>query len=391
MITNKKIIQTLLLLTLSIMLSSCETQIGTAIGSAFTNLITGNGFGSSSGDDAYEKMKAEELKKGADTKTAADLYNDAAGSRCNEGSSLISILNPFSKKNISAIKDKMCTCEAWGTCDGKSCSCDVLCPKNFQILNRSKTAMSDNADDSLSFTNGDSDFYSKYSDYTGFCWGHAVVTQRFNRLAKFLPAVPKTGGDDPIIRQRELKYIIEKLNNNEPVDISGYKNLKDFSSDPEVKELLEDVVKKTWASNAMSTQGLHIVASGEPNPTEDTKKLFDDIEFRLKNNQMPAVVFNDKNNSSDAHTVLVSGSGTTSDGKRYLCIRDNNFNPERSYDCKNKMILAADGTLDYGPWSTKKIGKIELSYSENSNTMEQIANLQSHCKSEKNCSVFYQN
>lgn len=379
---KNKTIHLFILLSMSVLLSSCETQIGTAIGAAFTNLITGRGFNSSSGTEAYEQMKSETL--GQSDQSSAFGGGSGDSSCANTGDAL-SILNKRDSNNLSGLKDKMCTCEAWGTCDAKSCSCQKLCPQNFEILNRSKTASDDSKDNSLSFTNSDPDFYTKYKDYTGFCWGHAVITQRFNRLAQFHPAREKLGKNDPLIRQRELKSIISKLNNNEPVDIAGYKNLQDFSSDPEVKELLEDTVKKNWARNAMSTQGLHIVASGEPNPVEETKKLFEDIDFRIKHNQMPAVVFNDKNSAAYAHTVLVSGTGTDSDGKRYLCIRDNNYAPERSYNCKNKMVLNEDGSLKYSAWPYKTIGKLELSYTENSNVVEQINNLHSKCASDKEC------
>ncbi len=357
--------------------SSCESQFGTAVGAAFGNLFTGNGFGSSSGDEVYQKMKEE---------TLASPSSMSPDSKCgNDPVDLGSILSNKNTKAMSNIKDKICSCQAWGTCDNKSCNCESLCPKNFEIFNRSGTATSDNADDSLSFTNSDDDFYKKYSDYNGFCWGHAIVTQRFNRLAKFYPASPKFSMDDDLVRRRELVGIIERLDNNEPVDIPGYKNLKEFSNDPEVKELLEENVKKNWAKNAMSSQGLSIISSGEPQGSDYYNKLFDDMQFRLDNHQMPAIVFNDRDNSSDAHTVLVSGSGKNPDGQRYLCIRDNNYTPEKSYDCKNKMLLGSDGTISYNGWAKKRIGKVELSYTENSNALEQIKNLRDKCRREKNC------
>lgn len=383
---KNKTIHLLILISTAILLSSCETQIGTAIGAAFTNIFTGRGFQSSSGTEAYEQMKSEAL---SGTNHSSAFGGGTGDPACSNPGDALSVLNKRDSSNLSGLKDKMCTCEAWGTCDAKSCSCQKLCPKNFEILNRSKSANDDSKENSLSFTNSDSDFYTKYKDYTGFCWGHAVITQRFNRLAKFNPNLGRVGGDDPIVRQRELKYIISKLNNNEPVDINGYKNLHDFSSDPEVKELLEETVKKNWARNAMSTQGLHIVASGEPNPVEETRKLFEDIDFRVKHNQMPAVVFNDKNSASYAHTVLVSGTGTGPDGKRFLCIRDNNYAPERSYNCQNKMVLNDDGSLKYSSWPYRTIGKIELSYTENGNVVEQINNLHSKCASDKECDRFF--
>jgi len=49
------------------------------------------------------------------------------------------------------------------------------------------------------------------------------------------------------------------------------------------------------------------------------------------------------------------------------------------------MILGHDGTISYGPWEPAKIGKVELSYTENDNALEQMKNLTTKCQNEKNC------
>jgi len=59
----------------------------------------------------------------------------------------------------------------------------------------------------------------------------------------------------------------------------------------------------------MSTQGLSIVASGDPQGAKHYNELFDDIEFRLEHHQSPAIVFNKQESSTYAHTVLVTGTG----------------------------------------------------------------------------------
>ena len=357
---------------------ACESQIGTAISTAFTNLISGNAFSNSSSDELYQKMKEQTLSQGLSE-------NNGTIPSCNDQS--LDVISSSTGINFKRVKDNLCTCVAWGTCDKNSCSCDKLCPSDFSILNRSGLAMNDSEENSLSFTNNDLEFYKRDSHYTGYCWGHAVVTQRFNRLAKFVPSEPKkfSNIDEYEQRRRELKYIIKKINNNEPVDIPGYKNLKDFSSDPEVKEILLDNVKDEWARNAMSTQGLSIVASGKPESKEYYEDLFNDIEFRLKNHQSPAIVFNQRESSAFAHTVMVSGSGMTRDGTRYLCLRDNNYQQHNNMNCSSKMYLNANGTVSYDRWSPAEIGKVQLSYTENSNTLEQMENLKKRCHDDKDC------
>jgi len=104
------------------MLSSCESQIGTAVGAAFTNLLTGAGFRSSSGTEAYEALKNETLGQSGQTEF---------GGGCKSPDDALTVIGSKDSKNMSAIKDKICTCEAWGTCDSKSCSCQMLCPKKL--------------------------------------------------------------------------------------------------------------------------------------------------------------------------------------------------------------------------------------------------------------------
>lgn len=371
----KKII---LILFLATAFSGCDSQIGSGIQAAIGNLFTGNMFSHSASDEAYQKMKDTIIKdEGVSLETQKSC----------EKTKVEPIIPNKDKKDLSSIKNLLCTCAAWGTCDKQSCSCDTLCPKGFDILTMNKNVLDDSASNSLAFANGDFSFYKKYSNYRGFCWGHAVVTQRFNRLASFKPNENKKfmGSGNDQSRIREYKSIIKKLNNNEPVDIPGFNNLHDFSSDPEVKEILQDTLKDVWAQNAMSSQGLSIVASGEPQGAKHYNDLFDDIEFRLKHHQSPTIIFNQQKSSSYAHSVLVNGYGKTSDGRRYICLRDNNYYPEQNQHCGSQMILENDGTVSYGPWEPAKIGKVELSYTENSNTLEQMKNLSTKCENEKNC------
>lgn len=367
--------------------TSCESQIVTALGSAFKNLITGNGFADSSSDLIYNQLKQE--TQGSDDK------KDPSGQEltCHEPQSNLKANPKVDIKTMSNLKDMLCSCRPWGSCDKLSCTCDSLCPKNFEILNRSGNAVNNALENSLCISNGDIEFYKEYSDYSGFCWGHAIVTQRFNRLAKFEPNLPLKFNSEEFDSDRinEYKNIIEKINNNEPVDIPGFKNLYEFSSDPEVKAIFRESLKDNWAANAMSAQGLAMVASGSPQNGDSNNKLFDDLTFRLKHNQSPLIIFNDKNQSTHVHAVLVSGQGTNALGQRYLCINDNNFWPEMNTDCKNKMILAEDGTLKYEKWPRLEIGQVKLSFNENSNTIEQVNNLQAKCLVDKNCEADQEN
>lgn len=361
-----------LLLVVLIFSTACDSQIGTAISTAATNIITGKAF-FSGGDSAYEKLKSQNEINPYNSRLDGCQVPD-------KSSSLI--------PTISKIKDKMCTCQTWGTCDALSCNCKILCPNNFSILNRAGTAKDESEASSLSFTNGDQAFYNKDPNYAGYCWGHAVVTQRFNRLAKFDGESPKLyqGRENDEKRRDYYKSVIKKVNKNEPVDIVGYKNLNDFSSNPEVRELLQESVKDNWAENAMTVQGLKMIATSETQGTDYYNNLFDDIEYRLNNFQQPTIVFNEKGNAVYSHAVLVSSYGKNSKGERYLCLRDNNHVASETMNCRKKMILRQDGSIYYEGWHSE-IGRVVLANSENSNTVEQVKNLRSKCLTDKNCSV----
>lgn len=371
------------LMLLIVFFTSCESQLGTAVSFAFSNLFSGQGFNSSSSDEMYEEYKEKE-RMSKDTS-----FISGSGS-CQSGTEdALEMVLDKTANSFSKIKDKLCSCKAWGSCDNKSCSCEKLCPEGFEILNRGVD--NDAPENSLSFNNGDTAFYKKDSGYTGYCWGHAVVTQRFNRLATFNPGIKKqfTGEDEKSMRLRNYQYIIDKINNNEPIEIIGFKNLKEFSSDPEVKDLLQESVKKNWGENAMSMQGLAMVTNTRSQGEEYYTKVFDDIEYRLSKHQEPAIVINQVGEGSSAHTFLISGSGVDkTTGERYLCARDNNFSAERIVDCQKKLYLTKEGTVEYHMipgLPPKAIGNMKVSYTENSNTVEQMKNLKTHCLAYKGC------
>lgn len=377
----------LLLLALLLIFSGCETQVGTAITSTFSNIVTGKAFRDSSSDKAYEALKQTTLSRpSVDSVTPNCIPTDA-----------LTALSLSDEDNMTSIKDQLCTCTAWGTCDVKSCSCDKLCPNSFGIFKKVNEGEWDSAANTLSFTNGDNKFVDNDPSYSGYCWGFSVLTQRFNRLATFSPATEKKyqSIEEESSRIQEYKRIIAQLNRNEPVTIPGFKSLQEFSTDPEVKNLLEDSVKEIWAANATGTQGLAMVTSTKTPDSKKLNDLFDDIEFRLKNNLSPSIVYNEPSGFATAHVLQVSSTSVNEAGERYLCLRDNQYRALNSQNCNIKMIMRNDGKLirQYGTYDPAKpddnkpreLGNIALTHTENTDTMEQMHNLHNKCAGEKGC------
>lgn len=377
----------LLLIALLLIFSGCETQVGTAISSTFSNIVSGRAFRDSSSDDAYKALKKTTLSKpSVDTVTPNCIPLDA-----------LNALSVGDQNNMTSIKDQLCTCTAWGTCDAKSCSCENLCPNDFGIFKKVNPEDLNSAANTLSFTNGDNRFVDSDPSYSGYCWGFSVLTQRFNRLATFSPAAEKKyqSIEEESSRIQEYKRIIAQLNRNEPVTIPGFKSLEEFSTDPEVKNLLEDSVKEIWAANATSTQGLTMVASTKTPSNTELNVLFDDIEFRLKNNLSPSIVYNEPMGFSTAHVLQVSSTGVNEGGERFLCLRDNQYRAQNSLNCNIKMIMQKNGKLvrQYGAYDPAKpdrnkpreLGNVALIHNENTDTMEQVHNLRNKCAGEKGC------
>lgn len=377
----------ILLIVMLLIFSACESQVGTAITSTFSNIVSGKAFRDSSSDEAYKALKESTLSKPSlESVTPNCIPTDA-----------LTALSLNNQENMTSIKDQLCTCTAWGTCDVKSCSCEKLCPNNFGIFKKVNAEELDSAANTLSFTNGDNKFVDSDPSYSGYCWGFAVLTQRFNRLATFSPATEKKyqSVEEESSRIQEYKRIIAQLNRNEPVTIPGFKSLEEFSTDPEVKNLLEDSVKDIWAANATSTQGLAMVASTKTPSNEEFNELFDDIEFRLKNNLSPSIVYNEPIGFSTAHVLQVSSTGINEAGERFLCLRDNQYRAQNSLNCNIKMIMQKSGKLirQYGAYDPAKpddnkpreLGNVALTHTENTDTMEQVHNLRNKCAGEKGC------
>jgi hypothetical protein len=357
----------ILLLAIIFIFTGCQDQAGVLVEGIFTNLFNGNLFESSATDKAYDQLKSKTDVESIVTPDCVTKTED--------------IISGSIVSNLSTLKDKMCTCLAWGSCDKRSCSCDKLCPLNFEILNRGPQSTGSRIEDQFAFNN--TSIGKNYTSYQGFCWGFASLTQKFNRLATFslMKKLPDSVEKDSFSKLDYYKEIITKIKNNEPVEIPGYSSLNQFSSDPMIQELLVPEIEDVWKANAASWQGLQSVREGERMKYSEYDNLFTEIEDQIENHQTPKVLFNQVGISGWAHVVQVQSVKKDPNGKKYLCVWDNSYPLEYSLDCKKKMELSPTGELKYGFYN---VGKIELPHDEKSETVAQVNNLQ------KNCSVKYQ-
>lgn len=377
----KKLFNLFVLLFMLMNFSACESQPGMLVGGLFKNMFNVSDWFSSA-DGEYEKLKN------------SNRYQEDVLSYCRDKSS-----DQYS--SLQKIKDSLCQCMPWGSCDKGSCSCDILCPTDFKIFNRNPKVSDENLiDNSFSFTNGDMAFREKVAGYTGFCWGHANLTAKFNRLAVFEGTKPKLYQEEEqrVERTKYYQRIIDQVANNEPVDIPGFKNLYEFSSHPEVQALLVDKVGDLWSKNASSLQGIKSVMNHTGLSKNESSSLVADIEERLANNQQPSLLFNTKGLPGSAHVVLVQKTVTDpATNQKYICIRDNNYPASTHDNCGRRIKVNQDGSLAscYNSYDREKkkfylacddeVGHASIAHNENRDTVDQMKNLHTKCTSDKDC------
>lgn len=326
------------------------------------------------------------------------------------------------------VRDLACSCYSWGTCTKDVCSCDILCPFGMDIFDRGVLKEDNVSENSLAFTNNGAglgtyghethtpkapalffmtdeeveNFLKKSEEdknkpkekvkvslrpkdlfgYQGFCWGHANLTQKFNRLAFFQKTSPKKFHDNPIKRSMYYREVINKIANNEPVEIEGYASLNEFSADPEIQEHLIKKVGDLWKRNAASFQGLKSVFSNKtPMSPQET---INDLTTRLQNHQQPQLLINIE--GVGAHVVLVNNIVNTEDGRKIICIRDNNYLPSEG-PCSSGIVVKDQVAFYNTPGGPRLINTFQVAHNENSEVVEQQKNLSEKCSKEKNCTT----
>lgn len=303
-----------------------------------------------------------------------------------------SVIETDSIESLSnTLRDTVCQCKSWGSCTKDVCECSILCPNNFEIFKREYVEnISDYSkqEHSLAFRNTGGG--SKYEATQGYCWGHSSITSKFNRLAFFNPnkAAPFDLSSENYDEQmRAVEYYKEKVDEiirNNVAEIPGFDNLQSFSSHPALQSYIADKVATSWASRAMSFQGLGIVLSSSPDSEQENRERLNEIMRKIDNNQQPQILFNSNGSATSAHVVLVSNYVREDDGTVSLCIRDNNLSPDSNHRCHNKLQLR-NGSFHYSAWGD--LGKVKIAHNDNADTLDQFESLKRHCSVKYNCEI----
>ncbi|ATH08340.1 hypothetical protein BIY24_10385 [Halobacteriovorax marinus] len=367
-----------------ILMSSCDQNV-IGVGHALKNLVTTpyKAIDNHLSNKAYEEVaKSSKEKKSLPTECWVERKSVLP-----EMQSLQDITD--------AVRGNVCSCVPWGTCTTAECPCSRMCPEGVDIFKRpgmQSTADFTTKENSLSFINGGGG--GSIEATQGFCWGHASVTSKFNRLAFFdKDAKPKydlfaASEEEQYKAMDYYKELVDDVIDNKPTKIPGIENLMQLSSIPGLEEYIADKVAHEWGKRAMSTSGLSIaLKSGAMNRT-DSLEFFEAVKNKIDQNQQPQIVFTKRGSAMYTHAVLVSHYIQNPDGSASLCIRDNNRSRGSLSDAKNcsdKMDINRDGSISYSAWGWGNLGGTEVAFNENPDALVQIENLKEHCDKEKGC------
>lgn len=381
----------LLFVLLSVMVSCNQNMM--AVGTAARNFVTApyRGVRDMIANNAYQRaVRRTERAHG----NVPDIYRSTCDRQPIED-----ILDPDDEDEIEGllpvVRDSVCSCKAWGSCSANECSCENLCPKTLELLQRTEN-ISDlsSEDNSLSFRNSQVQG-AEHEMTQGFCWGHASLTSKFNRLAFFEP------NQDPHFdlnaaseeeQNQALDYYkeqIDKIVDNKVAEFPGISNLNELSRYPGLQTYLFDRMGELWADNAMTFQGLFTSLKSTPQSREDNEEFFRDVKRKIDNHEQPQIVFTRNNAKFMTHAVLVSHYIQEGD-QTILCIRDNNYGAQSNQNCENRMTMNTDGSVNYessNPYNFDwgKLGGLKIAHNDNREAVTQMNRLHKKCEDDKGC------
>lgn len=256
-------------------------------------------------------------------------------------------------------------------------------------------------EDSLAFRvyEGDDFKDSKFEEQQGFCWGHAVVTQKFNRLADFSPnekLLDKSGLPVESGSKEWVKLIKAKINSiikNQAEMIPGFKNLHELSSTPPFDIHIKNQVAKQWAKEAMTFEGLGISLNSKVDSNKRIEKILNKLKLRIDQGISQQLIFTYNLYKFITHAVLVykyieDGNNLT------LCIRDSMRIPLPKESCQNKMTFEINSKTNkyqiiYNNWGLigGPVGGIRLGPNDDEQAIDQIKNLSTYCRQKLRCKI----
>jgi hypothetical protein len=295
------------------------------------------------------------------------------------------------------------------TCAG---ACEKVCPqKGFGILNEYKKKLIPNDDNKFHFRNSSAMFKDADSaliPFQGYCSGMVSSRRKFNMNAFFEPtSLPKDSrgnvlkrGDPKLISY--YKKIVDKIHNNYPTEIPGYKNLGEFSRDPMIQDIMRKSIANEWAdvtvmrSTANATAMYDPALNRESMTSEQGDKLIGEIEEKL-NHVGSATFYMGFGGAFNMHIVdatnIIKSKDKKSMIKATVCINDPNYSGlqrtghSRSFkngelsSCSPCIDIYKDGYMSYEGQEIKQ-ARVDHKQDEAAVTTA-VKRLRKYCKNKK--------
>jgi hypothetical protein len=265
------------------------------------------------------------------------------------------------------------------------------CSNSLEVLYMNKSQSIPTKVNSLTFRNH-ADVYRIKNPF-GYCWGHAKVTQKMNRLAIFRPDLEAPFKVGSRKWKKFYRKKIKKLTKyNKAQIIPGFANLYDFSSHPYIQQKLANAVQNSWAKLAVNIRGLK-TGLKKQNTQEEKLTLIKQITERIDRNQHPLVNLHYlAENFTETHIVVLwKYEGEVEPGTHKFCARDNNSEYELNEKCNNHLMISTDELtpINYRQQKYADIDGITfpvgvmLSYNEDVDAVEQVESLSRLCEEQQ--------
>lgn len=262
------------------------------------------------------------------------------------------------------------------------------CSNSLEVLYKNANQSIPSKENSLTFRNH-ADVYRIKNPF-GYCWGHAKVTQKMNRLAVFMPNLSVSFKEGSRKWKRFYRKIIKRITKyNKAHIIPGFANLHEFSSHPYIQQKLANAVQNSWAKLAVNIRGLK-TGLKKQNTQEEKLTLIKQIKDRILRNQHPLVNLHYLGeNFTETHIVVLwKYEGEVEPGTHKFCARDNNSEYELNEKCNNHLMISTDELtpINYRQQKYADIDGITfpvgvmLSYNEDVDTVEQVESLSQLCE-----------
>ena len=217
-------------------------------------------------------------------------------------------------------------------------TCEEKCPDNLHVLKEQRQKMlADRGENLLSFLNEKSDFANHIQRTVGYCWGHSTVTRTFNYLAHFDPEerFEKAPSRDNAKKFRAFyRKKIRKIMNMKAQIIPGFKNLREFSADAEIQDLLKNKVVWGWADKTLRARSVGVFSKGQKGlmAKVEIESFIKEVEGKLAVNHTPKIFFTNLKKPGFIHVVNVN-EVVRNGNEVKICILDNHQYEEELKDC----------------------------------------------------------